>query len=196
MAMPSAPSSLQQAFVRSAEDHWALVLAEGIVLVILGFLAIALAPVASVTFTLVLGWLFLFSGLVGLISTFWVRPATGFWWSVASGILGIVAGLILIARPLTGTISLTIVLIAFFVIEGVVSIFYALDHRRALSGRWGLMLASGIIDLILAGIVYAALPGAAFWVIGLIVGINMIVGGIALIGMAFHAHQNAKARPA
>jgi len=59
---------------------------------------------------------------------------------------------------------------------------YALDHKRELSGRWGLVLASGIVDLALAAIIFAGLPGTAAWAIGLLVGINMLFGGAALIG--------------
>jgi len=77
----------------------------------------------------------------------------------------------------------------FFVIEGVASIMFALEHKRELSGRWGWMLASGIIDLILATIILTGLPGTAAWAIGLLVGINMVFGGSALIAMALHARD-------
>jgi uncharacterized membrane protein HdeD (DUF308 family) len=66
---------------------------------------------------------------------------------------------------------------------------FALEHKRELSGRWGWMLASGIIDLILAAIIFAGLPVTAAWAIGLVVGINMIFGGLALIAMALHARE-------
>ena len=95
----------------------------------------------------------------------------------------------LLLRPLSGVLSLTSVLIVFFVIEGVASMMFALEHKRELSGRWGWMLASGIIDLILAAIIFAGLPGTAAWAIGLVVGINMVFGGLALIAMALHARE-------
>jgi uncharacterized membrane protein HdeD (DUF308 family) len=77
----------------------------------------------------------------------------------------------------------------FFVIEGVASIMFALEHKRELSGRWGWMLPSGIVDLILATIIFAGLPGTAAWAIGLLVGINMVFGGSALIAMALRARE-------
>ena len=95
----------------------------------------------------------------------------------------------LLLRPLSGVLSRTLVLIVFFVIEGVASMMFALEHKRELSGRWGWMLASGIIDLILAAIIFAGLPGTAAWAIGLVVGINMVFGGLALIAMALHARE-------
>ena len=96
-------------------------------------------------------------------------------------------------RPITGALSLTLVLIAFFVVEGIVSIMYALEHRRELSGRWEWMLISGIVDLLLAGIIFAGFPGTAAWALGLLVGINMIFGGVALVGMAAHARSAGRA---
>jgi uncharacterized membrane protein HdeD (DUF308 family) len=87
------------------------------------------------------------------------------------------SGIVLLLWPLSGVLSLTLILIVFFVIEGVASIMFALEHKRELSARWGWMLASGIIDLILATIIFAGLPGTAAWAIGLLVGINMVFGG-------------------
>jgi uncharacterized membrane protein HdeD (DUF308 family) len=75
----------------------------------------------------------------------------------------------------------------FLALEGVVSIMYALAHRRESSSRWELMLVSGVVDLILAGLILAGLPGTAAWAIGLIVGINLLFGGVALIAIALQA---------
>jgi uncharacterized membrane protein HdeD (DUF308 family) len=153
--------------------------------------AILVPWIATLAFELIIGWLFLFSGVVGLITTFWMRNAPGFWWSLFSAVVAIAAGIVLLLWPLSGTLSLTFVLIAFFVIEGIVTIMYAIDHRGQLSGRWGWMLASGVVDLILAGIIFAGLPGTAAWALGLLVGINMVFGGTAMIGMALAAKQTA-----
>jgi uncharacterized membrane protein HdeD (DUF308 family) len=70
---------------------------------------------------------------------------------------------------------------------------YALEHRNALSGRWGWMLASGIIDVGLAVLLFIGLPGTALWALGLILGINLIFGGWALIFMALHARPASAA---
>jgi uncharacterized membrane protein HdeD (DUF308 family) len=122
---------------------------------------------------------------MGLITTFRARQAPGFWWSLVSAVIAIAVGLILLA----GAVSLTLVLIVFFVVEGVATIMYALEHRRELSGHWEWMLVSGIIDLVLAGIIFAGLPGTAAWALGLLVGINMVFGGVALVAIALHARS-------
>ena len=108
-----------------------------------------------------------------------------------SALIATAAGLILLISPVGGAVSLTLLLIVFFAIEGVASIMYALEHRRELSGRWEWMLISGLIDIVLAGIILAGFPGTAAWALGLLVGINMIFGGAALIAIALHARSAA-----
>jgi uncharacterized membrane protein HdeD (DUF308 family) len=180
---------LQSAVANSLHAHWRLFLVEGIILFILGVLAIVVPPIATIAVEVLIGWLILMSGIVGLISTFRMRSAPGFWWSLLSAVIGVVAGFVLLAWPLSGAFSLTLILTVFLVLEGVVSILYALEHKRELSGRWGVMLFSGLVDLFLAGIIFAGLPGTAAWAIGLLVGINLVFGGSALIAMALHARD-------
>lgn len=182
---------LQRAAAATLHEHWVLFLVEGVVLLVLGATAVVLPAIATLAVTILIGWLFLVSGIIGLITTFWMRNAPGFWWALLSAVLGVVVGLMLLASPLTGAYSLTLVLVAFFLIEGAASIMFALDHRKETSGQWGWMLASGIIDLALAIMIFAGLPSTAAWAVGLLVGINMIFGGSALIAMALHARTAA-----
>jgi uncharacterized membrane protein HdeD (DUF308 family) len=184
-------ANIQRAVANALHAHWKLYLAEGIMLVVLGMLAVVLPPLATLAVTILLGWLFLISGVMGLFTTFMMRQAPGFWWSRISGLLAAVVGVLLLARPISGAFTLTIVLVAFFIIEGVASIMFALDHRRELSGRWGWMLFSGVVDLVLALMIFAGLPSTAAWAVGLLVGINMVFGGSALIAMALHARKAA-----
>jgi len=181
-------SGLSGALTRSIHHYWGWFLAEGIVLTLLGLGAIMIPMIAGVVATLFLGWLFLIVGVVGLISTFRARHAPGFTWSLLSAILAIVVGLLLVVQPLSGLVTLAIVLTAYFVIDGIFMIFLAISHRRELSGRWEWMLVNGVIDLILAGIVISGMPGTLFWVPGLLIGIDLIFGGGSLIAMALAAH--------
>ena len=188
-------AGMQRAVASALHRHWILYLVEGAVLVVLGLIAIAIPPLATLAATILLGWLFLVSGAIGLVTTFWMRAAPGFWWSLVSALLALAVGVMLLAAPLQGALSLTLVLIAFFVIEGVASIMFALDHKRELSGRWGWMLASGVVDLLLSAMILAGLPSTAAWAIGLLVGINMVFGGTALVAMALHARTAAAVLP-
>jgi uncharacterized membrane protein HdeD (DUF308 family) len=114
----------------------------------------------------------------------------GFWWGLVSAALALVAGLVLLAQPVQGTLTLTIVVGVYFLAEGVASIMYALEHRRELSERWSWMLFAGILDIVIAGLIIAGLPGSALWAVGLLVGINLLFGGASLIGMALAARNS------
>ena len=106
--------SVQQAVANTLHAHWVLFLVEGVVLLVLGATAIVIPPLATLAVTILLGWLLLVSGVMGLITSFWMRQAPGFWWSLLSAVLGIAVGLVLLASPLSGALSLTLVLIFFF----------------------------------------------------------------------------------
>jgi uncharacterized membrane protein HdeD (DUF308 family) len=176
---------------RSIHDHWRLFLAEGIVLVVLGVAAIIVPPIAGLAVTIVLGWLFLLGGAMGLVATFMGRGAPGFWWALFSAVIAVLAGLILLWDPLQGLMTLTYVLIAYFVIDGVFTIALAIEHRRQLTGRWEWMVANGIVDLILAALIIAGLPGSFGWALGLLVGIDLLFGGASLIAIALNAREAA-----
>jgi len=181
--------NIRRAVNQSLRQHWVLYLVEGVVLLVLGATAIVIPPLATLATTIVLGWLFLVSGVVGLVTSFWMRQAPGFWWSLLSAVLAIAVGFWILARPISGAVSLTIVLVAFFIIEGIASIMFSLEHKRELTGQWGWMLVSGVIDLVLGAMIFAGLPSTAAWAIGLLVGINMVFGGSALIAMSLHARN-------
>jgi uncharacterized membrane protein HdeD (DUF308 family) len=181
----------QAAITNSLRTHWKFFLIEGIVLLILGLIAVCVPPLATVTVEILIGWLILLSGVLGLVMTFQTRGSPGFGWSLLSAVVGIAAGIVLLLWPLSGVLTLTIMLTAFLTVEGIASIMYALAHRRENSSRWQMMLISGIVDLILAGLILAGLPATAAWAIGLIVGINLFFGGVALIAMALQARGGA-----
>src|ERR1700738_4927770 len=90
---------LQSAVANPWHAHWRLFLTEGIILFILGVLAIVVPPIATIAVEILIGWLLLMSGIVGLIATLRTRSAPGFGWSLASAVIGIVAGVVLLAWP-------------------------------------------------------------------------------------------------
>jgi len=174
-------------------QHWALYLAEGAVLIVLGATAIVLPPLATLALTILLGWLLLVSGIVGLVTTFGMRTLTSFGWSLLSAVLALVVGGLLLFNPMIAAVSLTLALLVFFLIEGAASIMFALDHRRQMSGgKWGWMMASGVFDLGVGGYIVMGLPDVPAGALGLLVGVNMVVGGVAMIALAERAHARDK----
>jgi uncharacterized membrane protein HdeD (DUF308 family) len=191
MTLPNNFEKMQSEMRAAVKAHWKAFLFEGILLVILGLAAMIVPPLASLAVTIFLGWMFLISGIGGLVVTYWARNMPGFWWSLISAALAVLAGGILLARPMQGVLTLTIVVGAYFLAEGIASIMYALEHRRELTGRWSWILVAGLMDILIAFIVIAGLPGSAEWALGLLVGINLLFGGATLIGMALAARNSA-----
>ena len=190
MTSPEDFSRLQSVMNRTVKTHWKAFLFEGILLVVLGVAALILPPLASLSIAIFLGWMFLISGIGGLIVTYWARSTPGFWWSLISAALAVLAGILLLARPMQAVLTLTIVLGAYFLAEGVATIMYALEHRRELSGRWSWLLISGLVDIAISFMVITGLPSSAEWAIGILVGINLLFGGASLIGMALAARNS------
>lgn len=169
--------------------HWMAFLIEGVLLAVLGVAAMIVPPLASLAVTIVIGWMLLISGIAGLGLTFWARTMPGFWWSLISAALALIAGMILLGQPARGTYALTLVTGVYFLAEGVATIMYALEHRRELSGRWTWLLVAGLVDILIAFLIIAGLPGSAEWALGLLVGITLLFGGASLIGMALAFRQ-------
>jgi len=172
--------------MRPDRHHWKLQLGEGVVLVLLGVAAIFVP--FRLGFALFV-WFFLIGGLTGLITTLVMRSAAGFWWSLLSAALAIAIAVFVFTNPELALVSFPLLLMVFLVLEGIVTIMFALDHWRDQSVRWSWMLASGIVDLSLAAFIVIGLPGTAGWTLGLILAVNLIFGGGAMIGMAFAARD-------
>lgn len=189
--LPSIDGKETGVLSRAMHHYWRLFLAEGIVLSLLGLAAIIIPPLAGVVVTIVLGWLFLVAGLIGVLATFGARHAPGFGWSLLSAFLALGAGALLLWNPLEGVVTITYVVTAFFIIDGIATIILAGAHRRELSDRWEWMMLNGVVDLVLAGIIIVGLPGTLDWALGLLVGIDMIFGGASLVGISLQARSTA-----
>ena len=182
---------------KSTPDHWVLFLIEGVALILLGLLA-AVPSIANQNVTGIMGWLFLLSGATGLVTTYWARQAPGLLWSLISALLAIFVGVVLIENksadlyggllgwPFHDAGPLRFIFVLFFLVEGAASIMFGIDHRRYFSTRWTFMVASGLVDIILASIIIFALPGSSAWTLEFLIGINLIVGGSALLATGLH----------
>jgi uncharacterized membrane protein HdeD (DUF308 family) len=177
------------ATTKTVHDHRLWFLLEGCVLTVLGGAAIVLPTVAGIATTILFGWLLMIGGLVGLLSGWRAHNAPGRLLAVLSSLLAILAGGILVAFPVAGLMSLTLVLAAFLTVDGVVSILYALDHRRHASQRWGFLLVNGLLDILLAVVILWWLPDSAAWILGLVLGIDLVFAGVSLVAMALAARR-------
>ena len=188
-------SDMQRAVRDAFGAHWRLMMFQGVIMIILGVLAVAAPVIATIAIDIWVGWLFLFSGGIGLIALFSSHHIPAFLWSLITAALSIALGILLIWKPVEGALSLTFLLTAFFLVEGVFQIATSLVYRDSLPGTWGWMLASGVSDLLLVAIIVLGWPATGVWVLGLLVGINLFMSGWAIVMMAFAGRQATKTGP-
>jgi uncharacterized membrane protein HdeD (DUF308 family) len=172
---------MSRAISGALKAHWRLLLFQGVAMVILGVLAVAVPAAATVVIEIYVGWLFLISGVVGLVAVFAAGSLPAFLWSLVTAALSVVAGILLLWKPAEGVVSLTLVLTAFFVAEGIFQIVASIAYRDVIARSWGWMLLSGVADLALAAVIILGWPMTAAWVVGLIVGVNLITSGFAVV---------------
>jgi uncharacterized membrane protein HdeD (DUF308 family) len=173
-------------------NHSTWFLIYGIVLALLGIGSILAPGLATLAVELTIGWMLLIGGAMGLVAVFSAgRAMPGFWWNLITSVVYVLAGLSLLTRPIAGIITLTIVLAAYLLAGGVVRIIQALGYRSELPSAWGWVLFSGVVDIVLALMIMARLPSTAAWVIGLMVGINLLMLGVAIIMAALAVRKVA-----
>ena len=165
--------------------NWGWLLALAILMIILGVMAIATPVYATFAVQALLGWILIIGGIAQGVHAFMVKSWGGFLFELLSALLYLAVGALLLVNPVEGALALTIVLAAFLVVEGIFKIIMAWRVRG--HPRWGWLLASGILSLILGALIWAEWPSAALWVIGLLVGVHLLFTGWALLMLALAA---------
>lgn len=156
---------------------------EGIVLIILGILAIALPKVMTFALVMILGWILVIRGIFHLYRALRNFRAETFWLSLINSLLALAIGILLLIYPLHGILFLTLMLGIFFLFEGIIEIGLAI-RLKSLSANWGWLLCSGILALILSAIIWSGWPKNSVWILSILLGINLIFYGFSLIFFA------------
>jgi uncharacterized membrane protein HdeD (DUF308 family) len=169
----------------------------GVLIALLGILAIAMPYIATIATSIFIGWLLVAGGVFGLYAVYSAgKDAPGFWWNLITAILYLAAGIVLLNNPVTGALSLTIVLAAYLLAGGAAKVVLGFQHKRDIPNAWFWILLSGLVDIGLALLLIAGLPGTAFWAIGLLVGINLLMMGIAIVFSALGCKKMAATKDA
>lgn len=190
MSLPdSTIDDVRRSIRHTVRLHWRLFLAQGVITIILGVLAIIWPQLSSVAVDVYIGVLFLIAGLMGLGLMLYAPTSSSFLWTLLTAALSLLVGVLLLWHPVEGTASITLVLIAFFIAEGIFQIVASIHYRDIFPESWGWMLVSGIADLVLAALIIAGWPGTATWALGLIVGVNLITSGLATTIVAVAARR-------
>lgn len=162
--------------------HWGWFFAFGVLLIGLGIAAVTAPLVATLTAELMFGWLLVISGIAHGIHAFKGRNWKGSLLQILLGVFSLAVGIMLLIYPLQGVLTLTLVLAAFFAAEGIVKIIMAVQLRS--TPKWGWLLLSGLLALLLGVLIWIEFPGTAAWVLGVLLGVDLMVSGVVLIILA------------
>jgi uncharacterized membrane protein HdeD (DUF308 family) len=173
------------------KEHWKWLMTAGVLAVIGGFVAIVVPALATVATAIFIGWMLVFAGCFLLVDAFSIRSASRvivrLLWSLAT----ILAGIYLLLAPLKGTVTLTFVLVAYFIFVGIVRIVTGLRERGVPGG--GLVVLNGVLSLLIGGLILVDFPSSADWAIGLLVGIDFVFFGFGAISAAMAGRDLARA---
>lgn len=187
MSLDAAAQVMREAMRETVRRHSLWYLIQGALMILGGILALIYPIMSSVAVVLFLGWVLIVSGVVQGISLIDARNVPHFWLQLVSVVLSIVVGLLLIRNPQQGLLTVTLLLIVFFMVEGFSKVIFSLTIRPF--PNWGWILVSGIIGILLSLFLWANLPVTAIWLLGLLVGIQLISEGAALGYLAWRVRQ-------
>ena len=182
------PQSTPSEVVKQAST-WSILW--GVSLVVLGMLAVGSPLLAAVAVNVFVSWLLVLAGVVHLIIAFHAHGAGSMIWKLLVGVAYICFGGYLIAHPLLGVASLTLVLASLFLVEGFFDIALFIRMRSMEGSSW--VLTDGIITLVLGIMIYMQWPSSSVWALGTLVGVSMILSGITRVMVSFAARKAATA---
>jgi uncharacterized membrane protein HdeD (DUF308 family) len=187
MSLDAAAEVFREAMRETVKRYSLWYLIQGVLLVVAGIFAIIYPFVSSIAVVVLLGWLLIISGVVQGISLIGTRHVPHFWLQLISVILAVLIGFLFLRDPAQGLLTVTLLLIVFFMIEGLSKVIFALTIKPF--PQWGWVLASGIVGVVLSLILWASMPVTALWLIGLLLGIELISVGAAIAYLAWHVRR-------
>jgi uncharacterized membrane protein HdeD (DUF308 family) len=170
---------------------WSIALS--VLMIISGLLAIVIPPVASITVTILVGWLLVFSGVMHFVYAWHTRGAGGIIWEVLLGLAYLFVGIYVLLRPLQGMVSLTLALAIYLLVESALEFALAIRLRPLPGSGW--LFFDGLITLILSVMISRMWPSSSAWVLGTLVGISMLFSGITRLMLSLAARRLVNALP-
>ena len=183
-----AAQALREAMRETVRRYSTWYLIQGVLMVIAGIVALIYPLVSSVALALFLGWILIISGIVQGISLIGAQNVPSFWLQLVSAVLSIIVGVLFLRRPGEGVVTLALLLIVFFMVEGFAKLVFSLTIRPL--PNWGWVLASGVVGILVALYLWASLPVTALWLLGVLLGIQLICEGAALGYLAWKVRES------
>lgn len=169
--------------------HWILLLIAGIIAVLGGIFALMNPLAATLTATTIVAWLFVVMGGLQLFAAFGDLSLGARLWTALLGVLAIGIGIWIMNNPVAGTMALTWTIGLLFLIEGVAKIVLAFVTRG--SPYFWAVLLSGAVSVLLAGIILANFPQSAMTIPGILLAVDLISTGAAMVALALHLRGGA-----
>ena len=188
ISVEAASQVIQEAMREKVKQHSFWYIVQSGLMILAGILALIFPVISSVAIVLFLGWLLIFSGILQAVSLIDARHVPHFWLQLVSVVLSVLVGVLFLRNPGAGLLTLTLLLIVFFMVEGISKVIFSLTIRPF--PNWGWVFASGVISILLAFYLWANTPVTAIWLLGVLLGIELICEGAALGRMAWHARQS------
>jgi len=187
MSLDAAAEVFRDAMREAVKRYSLWYLIEGVLLVVAGMLAIIFPMVSSIAAIVLLGWLLIVSGILQGFSLLGARHVPHFWLQLISVVLSILIGFLFLRDPEQGLLTITLLLIVFFMMEGISKVVFALTIKPF--PNWGWVLASGVVGIVLSALLWASLPVTAVWLVGLLLGLQLISVGAAIGYLAWQVRQ-------
>jgi uncharacterized membrane protein HdeD (DUF308 family) len=187
-SLESAAQAMREAMRETVKRHSLWYLIQSALMILGGILALFYPILSSFAVVLFLGWVLIISGIVQGIGLIGAQNVPHFWLQLVSVVLSVIVGVLFLRHPGEGLLTLTLLLIVFFMVEGISKIIFALTIRPF--PNWGWVLVSGVIGILLSFYLWASLPVTAIWLLGVLLGIQLICEGVALGYLAWQVRQS------
>lgn len=188
MSVETASQVIREAMREKVKRHSFWYILQSVLMIVAGILALVFPIISSVAIVIFLGWLLIFSGVLQAFSLIDARHVPHFWLQLVSVVLSVLVGILFLRNPGAGLLTLTLLLIVFFMVEGISKIIFSLTIRPF--PNWGWVFASGVVGILLAFYLWANTPVTAIWLLGVLLGIELISEGAALGNMAWQARKS------
>ena len=188
MTLEAAAQVMRDAMRQTVKRHSLWYLVQSALMILAGLLALVYPAVSSVAVVLFLGWLLIISGILQGISLIGARHVPHFWLQLVSVVLFVIVGILFLRNPGESLLTLTLLLIMFFMVEGISKVIFALTIRPF--PNWGWVLGSGIVGILLALYLWSSIPVTAIWLLGVLLGIELICEGLALGYLAWQVRKS------
>jgi uncharacterized membrane protein HdeD (DUF308 family) len=169
--------------VESIKENWGWLLALGIAYIIMGLVITGSPIAATLAVEILIGFVLIIGGIISIIGAFFSGNWKRLLLILLSGILYLVVGVLLLKNPLQGVLTLTILLAAFLLVEGIFKVIHAFQMKPAPNWIW--LLVSGVASVILGVMIWGGFPQSSSFVIGLLVGIYFLINGITMVMFSF-----------